>query len=290
MKGGTRFAGIDWATNAHAVCVLEPEGGIRARFDVPNIGRSFDGLVRRLVKLRATDVAIERPDGPLVEAMLDAGIRVFVIAPRMLKGLRTRYAQAGAKSDPGDAYVLADVLRTDGHRLSPMAPDSPETKVLRALTRTRKDLVEARVALENQLRAQLEVCFPGAIGLFSELSSAVSIAFLRRYPTTRSAVRLTEARLGAFLRRISYCGRKPVTELLAKVKQAPEAGISEAEAGGRAVCVLALVDVIEVAVTKSKELEAEVVERLEFHRDAEVFTSLSAGRSHPGCLSPRRDR
>lgn len=279
MKGGRRFAGIDWATNAHAVCVLEPNGAIRARFDVPNIGRSFDGLLRRLVKLGAEEVAIERPDGPLVEAMLEAGLRVFVIAPRMLKALRTRYAAAGAKSDPGDAYVLADVLRTDGHRLSPLTPDTPETKVLRALTRTRKDLVEARLALENQLRAQLEVCFPGAIGLFSELSSAVSLAFLRRYPTTRSAQRLTEARLAAFLRRISYCGRKPAAELLGRVTQAPEAGISQPEAEGRAACVLALVDAIEVANAKAKELEAEVVERLEFHRDAPIFTSLPrAGR------------
>jgi len=279
VKAERRLAGIDWATAAHAVCILEPDGGVRARFEVPNIGRSFTGLIKRLGKLGVADVAIERPDGPVVEAMLQAGMRVFVIAPRMLKALRTRYASAGAKSDPGDAYVLADVLRTDGHRLSPLTPDSAETKVLRALTRTRKDLVVARLALENQLRAQLEICFPGAIGLFHDLSSAVSLAFLRRYPTTRSAERLTEARLGAFLRRIAYCGRRPVAELLNRVKQAPPAGICEAEAEGRAVCVAALVDAIEVANARAKELEGEVVERLEFHRDAPVFTSLPrAGR------------
>lgn len=279
MKGGRRLAGIDWATNTHAVCVLEPDGGIRARFDVPNTGKSFGGLVRRLGKLGVADVAIERPDGPLVEAMLEAEMDVFVIAPRMLKALRQRYGATGAKSDPGDAYVLADVLRTDGHRLTPLTPDSPETKVLRALTRTRKDLVEARTALENQLRSQLEVCFPGAIGLFHNLSSVVSIAFLRRYPTTRSAERLTEARLAAFLRRIGYCGRKPVAELLARVKEAPHAGISEAEAEGRAICVAALVDALELTNARARELQAEVVERLETHRDAPIFTSLPrAGR------------
>lgn len=274
-----RVAGIDWASKAHAVCVLEPGGGIRARFDVPNTGKSFAGLIKRLAKLRVGDVAIERPDGPLVEAMLEEGFRVFVIAPRMLKALRGRYGATGAKSDPGDAYVLADVLRTDGHRLAALVPDSAETKVLRALTRTRKDLVEARVALVNQLRSQLEVCFPGAVGLFHELDSAVSIAFVRRYQTTASAARLTEARLGAFLRRIAYCGRTPVAELLARIKQAPEAGIDQVEAGGRAVCVLALLDAIEVANARARELEAEIVERLEFHRDAPVFSSLPrAGR------------
>lgn len=279
MKGGTRFAGIDWATRAHAVCVVEADGAIRARFDVPNTGKSFDGLVRRLVKLGAEDVAIERPDGPLVEAMLEAGLRVFVIAPRMLKALRQRYSATGAKSDPGDAYVLADVIRTDGHRLKPLVADGAETKVLRALTRTRKDLVETRVALVAQLRAQLELCFPGAVGLFHELDSQVSIAFLRRYPTAHRARSLGEARLAAFLRRIGYCGRKPVGELLARVKEAPAAGLTEAEAEGRAVCVLALLEALEVCNRRAKELEAEVVERLEFHRDAPIFTSLpKAGR------------
>ena len=193
------------------MCVLEPDGRIRARFEVPNTGRSFDGLMRRLRKLGAEQVAIERPDGPLVEAMLGAGLRVFVIAPRMLKALRQRYSATGAKSDPGDAYVLADAVRTDRHRLRPLVADTPETKVLRALTRTRRDLVEARVALVNQLRAQLEVCFPGAIGLFHELGSRTSIAFLRRYPTAHRARNLGKVRLAAFLRRIGYCGRKPAS-------------------------------------------------------------------------------
>lgn len=274
-----RLAGIDWATKTHAVCVLEPEGVIRARFDVPNTGKSFAGLIRRLVKFGVEDVAIERPDGPLVEAMSEAGLRVFVIAPRMLKALRQRYSSTGAKSDPGDAYVLADVLRTDGHRLKPLVADTAETKVLRALTRTRKDLVEARVALVNQLRAQLELCFPGAIGLFRELDSPVSIAFLRRYPTALRARFLGEARLAAFLRRIGYSGRKPVGELLARVKEAPPPGLSEAEAEGRAMCVLALLDAIEACNGRAKDLEAEVVERLEFHRDAPIFISLpKAGR------------
>lgn len=274
-----RLAGIDWSSRVHAVCVMEPDGAIRARFEVPNTGKSFAGLVRRLVKLTARSVAIERPDGPLVEALLDAGLEVYVIAPAMLKALRQRYGATGAKSDPGDAYVLADVLRTDRHRLRPMAADSAETKALRALTRTRKDLVEARVGLVNQLRGQLEVCFPGAIGLFFELDSPVSIAFLRRYPTTLRARVLGEARLGAFLRRIGYCGRRPVGELLARIKEAPPAGITETEAEARAVCVLALLDAIEVANARARQLEAEVVERLEFHRDAPIFTSLPrAGR------------
>lgn len=273
-RGGARLAGIDWASKTHAVCVLEADGAIRARFEVPNTGKSFSGLIRRLVRLDVSAVAIERPDGPIVEAMNEAALEVFVIAPRMLKALRQRYSAAGAKSDPGDAYVLADVVRTDRHRLHPMRQDAPDTKALRALTRTRKDLIEARVGLVNQLRAQLELCFPGAIGLFKDLDSAVSVAFLRRYPTATAAATLTEARLGAFLRRIAYCGRVPVTELLARVKTAPEAGLTGVELDARAICVGALLDAIEIANARARELQAEVIERLEFHADRQIFTSL----------------
>lgn len=273
------WSGIDWATRSHAVCVVDDDGGIRARFEVPNTGKCFAGLIKRLVKLRVAGVGIERPDGPLVEALLQAGLRVFVVAPRMLKAVRARYGAAGAKSDPGDAYVLADLLRTDHHRLTPLVPDGPATKGLRALTRTRRDLVDARVTLANQLLAQLKVCFPGAVGLFHELHSPVAVAFLRRYPTAARAARLTEARLGAFLRRIHYPGRTPVAELLRRIREAPCAVLEREETEAMAVCVLALLDAIEACEGRARELQAEVVERLEVHADAAVFTGLPrAGR------------
>ena len=273
------YAGIDWATKTHAVGVVDDQGGIRARFQVANTGKGFGGLIRRLVKLQVAGVAIERPDGPLVEAMLDAGLRVVVITPREVKALRSRYRAAGAKSDAADALLLADGLGTDGHRLQPLRPDSDATQVLRALSRTRKDLQKARVALCNQLTAQLERCFPGAVGLFADLHSATAIAFLRRYPTGQAAAGLTQARLAAFLRRIHYSGRTPVAVLLERLQTAPPANLSPDQAAGRAVCVAALLDAIQACHGRERELEAEIIERLEAHADQAVFTSLpKAGR------------
>jgi transposase len=268
------WCGLDWASRTHAVCVVDERGGIRAQFEVPNTGKSFAGLVKRLVKLKVVGVAIERPDGPLVEALLEAGLVVYMVPPSVLRAVRARYGAAGAKSDPGDAFVLADLLRTDHHRLAPLRPDSSATKGLRALTRARKDLVEARVALANQLLAQLSVCFPGAVGLFGDLHSAVAAAFLRRYPTAAKATSLTESRLASFLRRIHYCGRTPVGELLRRIKEAPPAVLDPEEDEPRAVCVLALVEAIQACQGRARELEAEIVERLEIHPDAHVFTSL----------------
>lgn len=281
----TYWCGVDWATRAHAVCIVDQGGGIRARFEVPNTGKTFAGLIERLVKLGVEGVAIERPDGPLVEAMLEAGLRVVVVPSRMLKAIRSRYSAAGAKSDPGDAFVLADVLRTDGHRLTPLVPDSPETKALRAVSRTRRDLVRARVGLTNQLLAQLEVCFPGATRLFSKLHSPVALAFLKRFPTAVAAAPLTEARLAAFLKRIGYSGRKPPAELLSRIKEAPSGSLADAEVEARATCVLALVDAIERCEAKARELEGEITELLESHADAPIFTSLPrAGRVRAAAL------
>ncbi|MGH8833394.1 MAG: IS110 family transposase [Actinomycetes bacterium] len=280
MTESTRlFAGLDWASRTHAVCVVDDTGQIRARFEIPNTSRTFAGLVKRLTRLAVDGVAIERGDGPLVEALLNAGVRVVVITPRQVKGLRSRYTGSGAKSDAGDAYLLADVLRTDGHRLAALAQNSDATRVLRALSRTRKQLVEARVGLVNQLHATLERVFPGAIGLFARLDSDVAIAFLRRYPTQHAASRLTEARLAAFLRRIAYCGRTPVDQLYARIQQAPAAGLSPAETDGHAACVHALITTITTVRREERELQAEITERLQAHADAHIFTSLpKAGR------------
>ena len=109
-------------------------------------------------------VAIERPDGLLVDRLLEAGFKVLAIHPNKVKATRPRYEAAGGKSDGFDAFVLAELARTDSHRFRALRPDSDETKALRALTRTREDLVGARVGLANQLRAQLEAFWPGRRG------------------------------------------------------------------------------------------------------------------------------
>src|SRR5438093_3581405 len=120
------WCGLNWADRSHAVCVVDETGGIRARFEVDNAAKSFSGLVRRLVKLQVAGVAIERPDGPMVEALMEAGLTVYVVAPAMLKAVRSRYGASGAKSDRGDAFCLGDFLRTattpSPHRLGVLLP------------------------------------------------------------------------------------------------------------------------------------------------------------------------
>jgi len=275
MDGATpaRVAGLDWASRLHMVCVLDPDGQVRARFQVPHTGKDLRGLTRRLAKLAVGRVAIERPDGPVVQALLDAGFEVVVLPSRQVKHLRGRYGSAGNKDDRFDAYVLADVLRTDGHRLHPLRPDSPETAGLRAVSRARKQLVDQRVALANQLRANLEVAFPGAAGLFAEVDSPIALRFLARFPSAERAAWLTQARLGGFLRRVGYCGRVPTAELYQRLVHAP-AGLQGSHGDACAAVTLSLVATLRAVRAQIEELDGEILERLAAHADGHIFTSL----------------
>ena len=188
-------------------------------------------------------VAIERPDGPVVEALLEAGLPVVVIASRHVKALRARHGLVGNKDDRADAYVLADALRTDGQRLRPLRPDAPETVALRAAVRARKDLVGHRTALAQQLAAHLALAFPGAVDLFDELASPIARAFLRRFPTAERAAWLSPKRMTAWLAARGYSGRRSGAELHARLAAAP-AGVRGPSADALAAVTLALVAAI----------------------------------------------
>jgi len=171
-----RYAGIDLASEEHRFSIVDGEGGQLEQRRIGHDEQGIAALCRRLRALGVGRVALERPDGLVVERLLDAGLTVVAVHPNQLAAARDRYRVAGGKSDGFDSYVLAELCRTDMHRLRALEPDGDETKALRALTRTREDLVQARVALANQLRAQLEAFWPGAL-VFAHVDSPVSLAF-----------------------------------------------------------------------------------------------------------------
>ena len=215
------FGGVDWATDVHAECVVDARGHVVVEFEVDNTDAGLSELGRRITATGARRVSIERPDGPVVDALLGAGLEVVVVSSRSVKALRERYGTSGNKSDRGDAYVLADCLRTDGHRWLSLQPDTPATVTLRRHVRARKDLVETRVATANQLRAHLQVTFPGAVGLFSDLDSPISLRFLQRFPSFSRAAWLTEKRLATWLRANHYTGGTTPAELYSRLSAAP---------------------------------------------------------------------
>ena len=266
-------AGLDWASTDHAVAVVGPDGAELDRFGITHSRAGLATLCRRLSKAGVTDVAIERGDGPVVETLRDGGFAVFVIHPTQLKNLRSRYGSAGRKDDHFDAYVLGDVLRTDRRRLRPLERDTEATITLRATCRARKDLVGHRVALTNQLRAHLQICFPGAVGLFAELDSAISLAFLRRFTDQTRADWLSVKRLAAWLSAQGYCGRTQPAVLHERLTRAPR-GLTGPDGEARAAVTTALLDAIEAISTQIAALADRIEEQLDLHPDRDIFTSL----------------
>ncbi|EWM09966.1 transposase [Kutzneria sp. 744] len=271
------FVGIDWAAAEHAVCVLDPTGRKVAAFTIAHTAAGFAELVRKLGKLADCErapVAIERPDGRLVDTLLEAGYPVVPVKPNAIKTWREAEVLSGAKSDPGDAHVIADYLRVRAHRLRPATPFSSHTKALRATVRSRTDLVEARVAAINQLGALLDAHWPGAKAIFADIESAIALAFLTRYPTAASAARLTEKQLAAFCAKQGYSGRKPAAVLLARLRDTPAGMTDPVTCHGVRDAVLAQVGVLTALNTAIKNLDRSIAEQMDTHPDAEIFRSF----------------
>jgi len=266
-------AGIDWASTEHVVAVVGPDGVEIARVTIAHTAAGIRRLLGFLRRAGVVEVGIERPDGPVVDALLEEGVTVFVIAPNQIKHLRRRYGSAGNKDDSFDAYVLADTVRTDHHRLRPLAVDSPATLTLRMTVRARKDLIGARIATANQLRAHLEHALPGAIGLFRDLDSAIALAFLTRFTTQAQVDWLSPRRLENWLRTQHYPDPARAPVLHAHLAAAAR-GTTGPQAAARAHITAALVATLTTLRTQIKALEDQIETQLAAHPDAAIFTSL----------------
>ena len=270
--------GIDWARDDHAVCIVDGRGRQVATTVVEHTAAGLRDLITFLGRHGVGEVAIERPDGPVIDALLGAALTVVVISPNQVKNLRGRYGSAGNKDDRFDAYVLADTLRTDRARLRRLEPDTADTVALRRACRARKDLVSHRVAVANQLRAHLRNVFPGAVGLFAEIDSMISMAFLTRFTTQHQADWLTPKRLGDWLTKQGYSGRMDPAALHRRLIAAPQ-GITGADAETQAPITQALLAVLSTLVEQINTLSKQIDRQLAAHSDAHIFTSLpKAGR------------
>jgi transposase len=273
----TYFVGLDWAAREHAVCVIDERGTVASRFTVSHSASGMTELVARLGKIAPPAelrVAIERPSGLVVDTLVDSGFAVVPIHPNAVKASRPRYSAVQGKTDLGDAYLLADVLRTDGHRFRTLTPLSDETKALRGIVRLRDDLVGQRVRAANQLRNLLGEFWPGAAEIFADVDSPIALDFLDRYPTPQSAAGLGEKRLAAFLAKHAYCGRRSAAELLARLRAAPVSVAGELEADAKGECVRALVAVLRPLVAQIAALTAAAEHAVEAHADAKIVTPL----------------
>ena len=195
------------------------------------------------------------------------------VHPNAFNAVRPRWGAARAKDDPGDAFKLADYLRTDGHRLRTLRPTEQATLELQALVRAREDQVTARVAATNQLAAVLAEHWPGAGRVFARLDSDIALAFCDRFPTPASAQRLAPARMRDWLARQHYSGRVDPVALVARLRGAPAPASRLGEETITAL-VRTQVAVIRALRAAIDDLEAQIDTALAAHPWAALIETL----------------
>jgi len=276
-EGELLFVGIDWGSEEHAVDIHDVAGRKVSSFMVKHSEEGFEKLVSRLRGAgdpAEMPIAIERPDGRLVDRLLEAGHPVVPVSSNAIKAWREAEVVSGAKSDPGDADVIAEYLRLRFQLLQPMQPFSDRTRALRAAVRARRDLVDQRTGVRNQLEATLDAFWPGAKEVFYDLTSLVALAFLKRYPTPASAAKLGEKQMAAFCKKQGYSGRRTPAELVERLRKPPSGIGAGAEMAARKAALLAYVSVIASLNAAIKDLDKEVATRLGEHPDGAIFSSL----------------
>lgn len=273
------YVGIDWAEAHHDVCVENEDGEVLTKGRVPDgvegVERIHDMVGTHAQDPKEVAIGIELDRGLLVSALVGAGYEVHAVNPLAVSRYRDRLTPAGAKSDPGDARVLAEVMRTDRHLHREVAGDSSEAEAIKVLARAHQNLIWTRQRSGNQLRSVLREFYPGALHTFPDLASVDAIAVLKIAPTPTRGRGLTKAKVRKAL---TSGGRKlRLDERAAEIVQGlhvPQLGAPSVieEAFGHQVA--SLVAVLQTLKTQITQLRTELERSFEGHPDAEIITSL----------------
>ena len=273
------FVGHDWAEAHHDVFVEDEHGRRLAGGRLPE---GIEGVARfhAMVGEHVDDpteviVATETDRGLLVGSLVAAGYKVLAVNPLSVSRYRERHSTSGAKSDPGDARVLAELARTDHHNHRPIAGDSEHVESIKVLARAHQNLIWTRQRQLNQLRSTLREFYPGALETFAELGSGDALAVLAAAPTPTLGRQLSISKIASALRRggrqrrIDERATEIQTALRTEQLTAPEL-VSES----MGAVVKALVAVVTELSTQIASLEVELTDRFDAHPAAKVIRSL----------------
>jgi len=274
------FIGIDWSEKHHDICILNEQGAVLAKGRVAEgiegIARLHGIVAEHAVEPEDVVIGIETDRGLLVGALVTAGYEVFAINPLSVDRYRDRHSTSGAKSDPGDAKLLADIVRTDRHNHRPIAGDTELSEAIKLLARAHQSFIWERQRHVNRLRSALREFYPQALEAFgTELASADAVAVLSIAPVPELGRRLSRSQIASALRR---AGRQRNIEaraeriqgaLRSEQLQAPE---TVTRAYGSILS--SLVSLIASLNKQLTALEQELKEAFEDHPDAKILRSL----------------
>ncbi len=274
------FVGDDWAEDHHDVEVMDEAGKVLAKRRLPEGAAGMSQLhvlIGRFLPEDAQDaevaIGIGTDRGPWVAALIAAGYTVYPVNPLQASRYRERHGVSGAKSDPGDSHMLADMVRTDAHQLRPAAGDSPEAEGIKVVARTHKTLIWDRTRTVQRLRHQLREYFPAAIEAFEDLDAPDTLELLAKAPDPARAARLTRAQVSAALKRARRRGIAGKTDAILAALRGEHLGQPAALTGAYAATVRSLIAVITALNEQVKVLEEQVREHFGRHPDAEIYQS-----------------
>jgi len=254
------YLGVDWADQEHAVWGIDEVGEKITARTVPHTAEGLSEWGRELDEWRAQGIelwaAIERPEGRVVDFLLDHGVIVYPINPKALDRARDRFRQSGAKSDPFDARVAAEFLRTDHAHLTALQPSSEAAQELKYLTEDCQRLIRQQTRLVNQLTASLKAYYPRALDV-AELTTTLARDFLRAYPTPEALTRVTERQWQRWARahHLSDTRTAELWAVLSRPHLPVPAHVVRAKARLMLTLVAALSPVVEAVATYRKAID-----------------------------------
>ena len=274
------FVGDDWAEDHHDVEVMDGAGRRLARARLPEgvagmarLHAMIGELVGEEVDGAEVLVGIETDRGPWVAALVAAGYTVYAVNPLQAARFRDRLGVSGAKSDAGDAHVVADMVRTHAHELRPVAGDSAEVEAVKVVARTHKTLIWERTRHTQRLRHALRDYFPAALVAFADLDAVDTLELLAKAPTPAKAARLTLAQISAALKRARRRDIAGKAELVQAALRAEHLGLPEVLTSAYATSVTALIAVLTVLDTQVKAMQGQVEAHFGRHPAAEIVLS-----------------
>jgi transposase len=277
------FVGDDWAEDHHDIEVMDEAGKVLAKKRLPEGVAGMTQLHEMTGRYLPEDAAdaevvtgIETDRGPWVAALVAAGYLVFPVNPLQASRYRERHGVSGAKSDGGDAHMLADMVRTDSHQLRPAAGDSADAEGIKVLARTHKTLIWDRTRAVQRLRHQLREYFPAALEAFDDLDAPDTLELLARAPDPARAAKLTRAQVSAALKRARRPGIADKTDAILSALRGEHLGQPAALTAAYAATARALIAVITTLNQQVKTLQGQVEDHFGQHPDAEIY------RSQPG--------
>lgn len=271
------YVGVDWADDHHDICLTDDVAAKLGAFRITHDVTGVDELARRIAALGvpANDVhvAIERPDGLLVAALLERGYAVYPINPKAAERYRERQGTSGAKDDGRDARTLAHILRTDGERFRCLSPEGDIAAELRLTIRAYRDLVAEGTRLVNQLHACLADYYPAAADLFGRLDQPITLGFLAAFPTPAAAQAAGKAGILAWLKQQGYAQPKRTDGVAERATaKALPAGAGVVRARQRQA--LGLVAALRAVLAAKRDHERALEALLGKHPDGGLFTAL----------------